>query len=167
MIGESWERILATNNTSLRSTAATLLSPANPTLTTLQAQSHETSRFLPRDSARQFSPAVFADLCRATKGHPLALDSKPASLDAGPPPDLLPLLQAGYGPTLVLKVVLLAALALLLMAVAPGHAQIGPSTLGNVGPVDWGDAITTTSCRLTDKSRIGNGGGVPAQVCRH
>lgn len=24
--------------------------------------------------------------------------------------------------------------------------------------MDWGDAITTTSCRLTDKSRIGSGG---------
>jgi hypothetical protein len=29
---------------------------------------------------------------------------------------------------------------------------------GDVGPVDRGDAITTTFCRLTDKSRIGSGG---------
>lgn len=41
---------------------------------------------------------------------------------------------------------------------------------GDVGPVDWGDAITTTSCRLTDKSRIGSGGladFLPSQACRH
>lgn len=43
---------------------------------------------------------------------------------------------------------------------------------GDVGPVDWGDAITTTSCRLTDKSRIGSGGlaGLAfclSQACRH
>ncbi|KAI7787703.1 hypothetical protein LA080_015072 [Diaporthe eres] len=52
----------------------------------------------------------------------------------------------------------LAALPMSSTAVAPGHAHIRPSALGgDVGPVDWGDAITTTSCRLTDKSRIGSG----------
>lgn len=89
--------------------------------------------------------------------------AEPASLGAGPPPDpFAHSCEARYSLFFSLRVMAasLAALPLSSTAVAPGHAHIRPSTLGggNVGPVDWGDAITTTSCRLTDKSRIGNGG---------
>lgn len=89
------------------------------------------------------------------------LRANPASLGADPPPGhFVPLLRATLQ-SFSLKVMAasLAALPLSSTAVAPGHAHIRPSALGgDVGPVDWGDAITTTSCRLTDKSRIGSGG---------